>query len=565
MPIESGFFAAIETSPGIFDRSYTSGEYAKRWAQFISNGVAVDGAGPITTENELTKVVDTMRTSVNIGNGWTEGYFYMITGAIEVPHAIADPTDPRIDRVVIELNLETPTRAHVVKAITGIPSATPVAPTLTRNSQVFQISVGQIYIPPGESTLNNAVITDERTDEAVCGLANVKLGLDSGSINDLSLLITSTFSNLTGTNQKEVNESIDTLIGQKLNLSGGDMDGNIKFLNDGNAIIAGQRIAIHDGDTDTYLEFQADDSFRVIVGGSQKFVVNSLGIAVTNGDIYLTGDNHLICSSRIAQHDGDSNTYIEFLSDTFKVVTGGIEVFRVDTGAIKTDRDIQMINDNHLLCSSRIAEHYVDPDTYILFSAADRFDVVTGGTTRFRVENTGARVLQDLKVDGKIEVGSNGGGDSVIDFYDDNFNAFRSLFWDDSANDWRVEDDSGVVQALYHSGNVDAAVLHAKGAALTSDVTDNTTLRSGSFTNSEITTSENWSNFMFVAVRVGDAGESQIFTIPTDSIDIGFEYTYRGAGGAGVDTKLEFSAANKVQSRSFSGNGLYDVWGIIRK
>lgn len=51
--------------------------------------------------------------------------------------------------------------------------------------------------------------------------------------------------------------------------------------------------------------------------------------------------------------------------------------------------------------------------------------------------------------------GSNGGGDSAVLFYDDNSNTHRTLMWDDSVNDWRIEDNAGAMRSLWHGGNLD--------------------------------------------------------------------------------------------------------------
>lgn len=57
-------------------------------------------------------------------------------------------------------------------------------------------------------------------------------------------------------------------------------------------------------------------------------------------------------------------------------------------------------------------------------------------------------------ITGDLYLGKNGGGDSNIYFYDDNSNTWRTLQWDDSANDWSVEDNNGTMRTLLHTGNI---------------------------------------------------------------------------------------------------------------
>lgn len=55
--------------------------------------------------------------------------------------------------------------------------------------------------------------------------------------------------------------------------------------------------------------------------------------------------------------------------------------------------------------------------------------------------------------EGGVRVGKNGGGDSIAAFYDDANDAWRSIYWSDTAHDWRVVDASATARVLWHSGN----------------------------------------------------------------------------------------------------------------
>jgi hypothetical protein len=73
----------------------------------------------------------------------------------------------------------------------------------------------------------------------------------------------------------------------------------------------------------------------------------------------------------------------------------------------------------------------------------------TTGSTRMSINWDGVVTVRHGLV-----VGYSGKGDSTIYFHDDNSNTNRSLFWDDSENEFRVEDNSGTMQTLAHSGNL---------------------------------------------------------------------------------------------------------------
>ncbi|MBI33136.1 MAG: hypothetical protein CMD98_04600 [Gammaproteobacteria bacterium] len=57
-----------------------------------------------------------------------------------------------------------------------------------------------------------------------------------------------------------------------------------------------------------------------------------------------------------------------------------------------------------------------------------------------------------------LTIGSNGGGDSLAYFYDDNDDTLRTFGWDDSSSEWQVEDQGAVMRTLYHSGNLPASI-----------------------------------------------------------------------------------------------------------
>jgi hypothetical protein len=64
-----------------------------------------------------------------------------------------------------------------------------------------------------------------------------------------------------------------------------------------------------------------------------------------------------------------------------------------------------------------------------------------------------------------MQVGSNGSSTSFIDFYDDNSNTWRTLKWDDAANEWQMEDQGGSMRRVMHSGNT-LKVLNSAGTQL---------------------------------------------------------------------------------------------------
>lgn len=67
---------------------------------------------------------------------------------------------------------------------------------------------------------------------------------------------------------------------------------------------------------------------------------------------------------------------------------------------------------------------------------------------KMRTDGSGVTIYGRLHADDMIYVGRNGGGDSWIQFYDDNSNTWRFLGWDDSVNEFVFEENNGNLVGL---------------------------------------------------------------------------------------------------------------------
>ena len=178
MSYRSDFFTAVETSPGVYDREYNAAVFANRFAKLFGNGVVVEGGGAITDELQVAVAGSSMDVSISLGYALINGYAFEVYSAAETLTVdAADPTNPRIDRVVLELNLTNDIRAIRPLIIKGTPAGSPSAPTLTRMADIYQLSLAQVLVPAGVSILPGNAVTDERLDDTLCGISNVTVGL----------------------------------------------------------------------------------------------------------------------------------------------------------------------------------------------------------------------------------------------------------------------------------------------------------------------------------------------------------------------------------------------------
>ena len=176
--------ANIKSFPNNQDE-YVGAEHVMRWLHGRSSGVfGADGNASVAP------VLDTMAVTVSDGNGWisndnADGVVWWIdnesaNGAkLQLAVDMADSVLPRIDRVVVSWQTTNYVALPEVTILKGTAASTPVAPTLTNNETLRQISLAAIHIPAGSTAITADMITDERLDGSVCGLVTCDIGVDT--------------------------------------------------------------------------------------------------------------------------------------------------------------------------------------------------------------------------------------------------------------------------------------------------------------------------------------------------------------------------------------------------
>ncbi len=180
MSQRSNFFKSIAG-----DRFYSASDYSERFKAFLTSGVLVNNSLELGTELEVTTDETNLILDINLGKAVIEGYFYEIySSAMTVTLDTADPTLPRIDRIILKLDTGDVARSIIVTKLTGTPAASPTAPLLTQAGNVFEISLAEVTVPAGATTIVSGNITDERAASKL-----LSGGLDYANINgDLSEL-----------------------------------------------------------------------------------------------------------------------------------------------------------------------------------------------------------------------------------------------------------------------------------------------------------------------------------------------------------------------------------------
>ncbi|WFD12017.1 hypothetical protein [Tepidibacter hydrothermalis] len=150
------------------ERNYSAQEFADFFKSVLGTGILNGGENlQVGCEN------NSMNIFIKPGEAWIEGYKYSLgSGNLNLTIDAADPTQDRIDRIIIRLDKTLENRYIKAFVLKGNPGATPAPCNLTRNENIYEISLAKIRIIAGKSFIQASSITDERLDTNVCGVAN---------------------------------------------------------------------------------------------------------------------------------------------------------------------------------------------------------------------------------------------------------------------------------------------------------------------------------------------------------------------------------------------------------
>ncbi len=160
-------FSGLFDSTNGVERTYIASELATVFRAFGGTGVS-----SLDDDLKVSPQGNTMTTLVSPGLAMIKGYVYELQddgGAVYACEHEPSAGSDRIDRVVLKLDLDPDVCAISMGVRTGTPGSSPSAPTLMRSETVYEISLAQIKISAGASSILETDIIDERPDESLCG------------------------------------------------------------------------------------------------------------------------------------------------------------------------------------------------------------------------------------------------------------------------------------------------------------------------------------------------------------------------------------------------------------
>lgn len=145
---------------------FDAADVAAYLAGLTSGAFSGDEDFPVTAAGGL-------KVTVGAGRGWVHpsrftGYSITKREADTLTMPLADPSLPRIDRIVMRYNAGA--RAASLHVLQGTASSTPTAPAISRTELIYDLCLAEITRPAGSTSITTGQITDTRLDEALCGL-----------------------------------------------------------------------------------------------------------------------------------------------------------------------------------------------------------------------------------------------------------------------------------------------------------------------------------------------------------------------------------------------------------
>lgn len=161
--LDSGYFDAELNENGEPDRTY----FAEDLNKFLEGLVSQNGIYfKKSTSCQVVKG-DGLNVIVKAGKGQVNYHWFKVPEDTKFTLTAADVIQDRIDRIIVRWSKSD--RNCVLTVLEGALSSSPVAPTLTRTEDIYEISLAQVYIKKNATSISPSNITDERGFSDRCG------------------------------------------------------------------------------------------------------------------------------------------------------------------------------------------------------------------------------------------------------------------------------------------------------------------------------------------------------------------------------------------------------------
>jgi len=141
-----------------FENIDTSETQFSQWARNIGEGVKRNSL------DELEPFADSsgMQIRVSAGQAIVRGHYYQNSAEATLSISASDPTNPRIDVVVLELDPSA--NSIILKVLPGTPASSPTAPSIIQtDGGVYQQKIAEVAVGANVFTIAPEDVSDFRT------------------------------------------------------------------------------------------------------------------------------------------------------------------------------------------------------------------------------------------------------------------------------------------------------------------------------------------------------------------------------------------------------------------
>ena len=161
----------------IYDRAVTAEFLRNFYKKDRSNGViALDDSSSF-----LVVASDGMTVNVYPGYAFINGAYAYEQKNRKLEITASDTLD-RIDSIILRLDDARDARGIDLYVKSGNPGSNPVPPTLTREGDVYEIGIANIFIPANSTAITDERITDTRLNTERCGYSIPMQEIDTTSL-----------------------------------------------------------------------------------------------------------------------------------------------------------------------------------------------------------------------------------------------------------------------------------------------------------------------------------------------------------------------------------------------
>lgn len=162
--LKSCFFNSVLDPQGVPDRPFNADDFAIYFGTLIKNGVFPNPS----TNFQCIADQETMSVKMEAGIAWIDGHLRYDDNVHILEIDTADSVLDRIDRIVLRKDVLDRDIHWVVKK--GEMSGKPVAPTLQRDENAWELGIADVKVAHGTVSISQSMVTDTRLNTELCGL-----------------------------------------------------------------------------------------------------------------------------------------------------------------------------------------------------------------------------------------------------------------------------------------------------------------------------------------------------------------------------------------------------------